>query len=94
MKNVHACSFRSVSSFKEADRDSWDSPLTAGTTLDDEVRRTAAEFREEGARDDAADRAVAPLAIEGGGGVGDADTVRRVDGAVRGGGAVVAMGNM
>ena len=83
----HACSFWSASSFRDADKDSLEGPLTGGgPRIFDEVlmRLADAGFRGEGeARGNAADdRAVGPFAREGVG-VGEADVERLDGGAVR-----------
>lgn len=64
--------------------------MVAGAALEVVRRLTAAEFREDTTRGEAADRAVAPFAMGGDGGVGEADIGRRDESAVRAG-AVVAM---
>lgn len=61
-----------------------------GGAFDDGRRLTPAEFSEDGARGETADRAVAPLVMDGEGGVGDAE-MGRLDGGAGRGGAVVAM---
>lgn len=60
-----------------------------GGTFDDGRRLTPGEFKEDGTRGETADRAVAPLVMDGGG-VGDAE-IGRLDGGAGRGGAVVAM---
>ncbi len=90
MKLIRTCSFCSVSCLSWSERSLWpseglgdcDGPLI-------EARR-AVGFREEETRGDTAERAVAPLEIEGAGGDGaDVGGTRRVAG--RAGAAVVMM---
>lgn len=66
---------------RDADRDSRVSPLEDGDDARPftDGRRAAAEFREEVTRGEAAERAVAPLAIDGAAGVGEEDCGRRLD---------------
>lgn len=61
-----------------------------GGAFDDGRRLAPTELMEDGTRGETADRAVAPLVMEGDGGVGDAARGRLGGGAGRGG-AVAAM---
>jgi hypothetical protein len=75
---IHTCSFCSVSCFSKAERVSRASPLRDNDdgAFDDDRLVTGAEFNDDGTREEAADRAVAPFAIEDEGGVGEADRGR------------------
>ena len=76
MNAMHTCSFLSVSCFSRAKRDSQVSPLDSDDAAFDGSRLvTGAAFKDDDAREEAAERAVAPFAIEEGG-VGDAEMGR------------------
>jgi hypothetical protein len=74
---IHTCSFLSISCFSKVERDSRVSPLDSDDPAFDDSRLvTGAEFKDDGTREEAADRAVAPFAIEDEGGVGEAERGR------------------
>lgn len=80
---------------REAERDSRVSPFApnAGEAPFEEGRRVTAELSEDGTRGEAAERAVAPLAMGGGGGLDAVDgEVRLEPGGVAREEAVVAIG--
>ena len=84
MNTIHTCSLLSVSCFSRAERDSRVSSLASD---DDGVfgdgRLVTGVFKDDDKREEAAERAVAPFAIDEEGGVGEAETGRLVVGEAR-----------